>query len=156
MVKRSALLVMSACVLAIGLAAQPAMAAVIVCAGGPCDGTPQDDQITGSESSDQIRGFERNDDIWGNGSNDTISGGPNRDTISGGNGGDRLRGNAGLDDLTGDAGLDWLFGHGANDTIDAQDGQADHVVDGGSGYDTCFIDTGIDLNVVNCEVINPP
>jgi Ca2+-binding RTX toxin-like protein len=51
-----------------------------------------------------------------------------------------LKGGSGKDILTGLLGADKLFGGDGKDTLQAQDGVADTVLDGGAGTDTGTFD----------------
>ncbi|WP_448208230.1 cadherin-like domain-containing protein [Azospirillum sp. sgz302134] len=84
-----------------------------------------DDRITGSSYNDSLRGDAGND--W----------------VEGGAGNDWLEGGTGSDTLLGGAGNDSLF-------IDA----ADSVVDGGTGYDTAYVQgtAGVLLNLAAANI----
>jgi hypothetical protein len=121
----------------------------------PCtiEGTPGDDDITGTIGKDVICGEGGNDTISGLGGsdviitgagNDHIDGGTGNDTILSGGGDDTDIGSggadtviagAGNDTVTGSGGADVLVGSAGGDVI-AGDGGA-NVVDGGTGTDGC-------------------
>jgi Ca2+-binding RTX toxin-like protein len=102
-------------------------------------GNGGDDVLTGNNAEETIDGGPGNDRLEGGYNNDTIGGGPGRDTIYG-------------DDTSSQCGYIQSctvpFG---NDTIDAQDGEAD-VVDCGVGDDTAKVDA-IDV-VSGCEHVS--
>jgi Ca2+-binding RTX toxin-like protein len=56
-------------------------------------------------------------------------------------GNDGLYGEANNDTLNGGSGTDYMSGGGGNDDFGSQDGEVD-TLDGGSGWDTGFIDYG--------------
>jgi hypothetical protein len=107
--------------------------------------------LNASGSPNLIEGGTGNDVLTGTTGNDRLYGHAGTDTLSGGNGDDFLRGGAGADTLRGEAGNDTLV-------YDA----ADTLIDGGTGSDTLFVDTGTGpvLNlgtataIANIEVIN--
>ena len=92
----------------------------IVCTGGPCTGTPGNDDINGSPTDDQIRALAGNDNVEGGGGDDTHIGGLGNDDLSefggDGNGGrDILRGGAGSDYAEGNTQADRVLGGAGND-----------------------------------------
>lgn len=107
--------------------------------------------LNASGSPTLMEGTAGNDTLTGTTGNDRLYGHAGNDILNGGTGDDFLRGGAGADTLRGDAGNDTLV-------YDA----ADAVIDGGSGIDTLFIDTGTGLvlnlgtatNITNIEKIN--
>lgn len=97
------------------------------------------------------------DYIGARGGDDLALGGRGHDDIYGGTGADELYGEDGQDFIAAgcvdpcDAGHDnRLSGGDSDDTLAAENGRADHV-DGGPGYDVCYVDA-ID-SVFRCEVI---
>ena len=154
--KRAVLAALLALVLALVLAlsAGAALAATIVCDGGRCEGTGQDDQITGSEVRDIIIAKAGNDNPVAPGvGNDEVclgSGddfvpefsGAGDDVIQGGRGGDIIGAGAGKDEVHGGRGGDSLFTIG--------DGEAD-TLDCGPGFDQYQADPFDE--VTNCEAI---
>jgi Ca2+-binding RTX toxin-like protein len=90
-------------------------------------GGPGSDTLKGSAGNDQLLGEAGNDVLVGRAGNDTLDGGLANDTLFGGAGDDLLIGGPGVDDMFGEAG---------NDILDAFDGGADGIVDGGAGFDT--------------------
>jgi Ca2+-binding RTX toxin-like protein len=76
--------------------------------------------------------------------------------LNAGGGNDTLiSGQVGNDNVAGGEGNDAHRGGDGNDVIDAQDGDPDNLVSGGSGTDTCFFDPGLDQNIRECEIQNP-
>lgn len=134
--------------------------------GDDLQGEGGNDLLYGGDGADDINGGADDDFAWGNGGNDTIvdpsgenvfNGGGGDDTITGGTGTDTIYGDgaesqAGSDTITGGAGSDNLFGLAGDDTIIADDGEAD-LLYGGSELlgDLCTTDAGID-NINGCEL----
>jgi Ca2+-binding RTX toxin-like protein len=87
-----------------------------------------------------LNGGNGNDTLIGGNSNDLLNGGAGNDNLNGGNGNDTLLGGANDDLLTGGPGLDSMKGEDGNDTLNAADGLADLLVDGGLGTDTIHKD----------------
>jgi len=79
-------------------------------------GNVGDDTLTGGAAADEISGGLGDDTLAGGASGDTIVGGPDADTLKGG------------------PGPDYLY---ANDGVNGND-----EVFGGTGADTCFVDSG--------------
>jgi Ca2+-binding RTX toxin-like protein len=113
-----------------------------------------------SEGASAIAALGGSDTIQGGDSPDTIDGGAGDDALNGGNGNDTITGGPGRDQIVGDAtaGYCTLIGYfgscktpWGNDTINAQDGEAD-TIDCGPGTDTANVDA-IDV-VANCEMVN--
>jgi Ca2+-binding RTX toxin-like protein len=101
---RHTVLLLATMVLTLLLASGVALAANISCLGGPCVGTAENDQITGSQVDDKIRALGGRDDVTARGGDDLVYGGRGRDDISGGHGGDGLLGGGGPDDIDGGLG----------------------------------------------------
>lgn len=141
-------------------------------------GTPNNDVITGTDNKDTIEARGGADTVYASKGNDDVEGEQGYDNLNGQGGDDFLKGNSGDDDLgTGD-GSNWLNGldnddmlignatTSANnvlggdlgsDFIDARNGDADFLIDGGGGSDVCLVDNA-DINagvVYHCEQINP-
>ncbi len=113
-----------------------------------------------SEGASAISGLGGNDVIKGGDSPDAIDGGAGDDDLNGGNGNDVITGGPGKDQIVGDAtaGGCYVIGYygscktpWGNDTINAQDGEADNI-DCGPGTDTANVDA-VDV-VANCETVN--
>jgi Ca2+-binding RTX toxin-like protein len=131
--------------------------------GSPAGAVPA--TFVGGEGPDTFMLLFTNGVVEGRGGNDTIAGSDYADRIDGGAGDDQLSGGFGDDAITGGPGRDDIAGDrtaaceygpiygvctigSGNDTIYAQDGEADKV-DCGPGADTAYVDA-ID-SVVDCE-----
>ena len=109
-----------------------------------------------SEGSSSLDGAGGNDVLKAWDTNDTVNGGPGDDQVEGGLGNDVVTGGPGKDMIMGDAtasrctyySCTIAFG---NDTIYAQDGEADQI-DCGIGDDVAYVDA-IDTST-NCETVN--
>ena len=91
-----------------------ALAAVIPCTGGLCEGTTGDDEMTGTSGTDYIYAKEGNDTLRGLGAFDDLRGGPDNDDLDGGGGNDQYNiydNNWGVDLISGDSSgaKDWLI-----------------------------------------------
>jgi Ca2+-binding RTX toxin-like protein len=121
--------------------------------------------FVGGEGPDTFILLFTNGTVEGRGGNDAIAGSDYADRIDGGTGDDQLSGGFGDDVITGGPGHDDIAGDrtasceygpvygvctigSGNDTIYAQDGEADKV-DCGPGADTAYVDA-VD-SVANCE-----
>lgn len=82
-----------------------------------------------------LNGGNGNDTLIGGNAGDSLLGGAGDDDLDGGSGNDTVRGGSNNDAVTGGPGLDSMLGEDGNDTINAADGLADLLVDGGSGND---------------------
>src|SRR5215211_6694982 len=157
-----------------------ALAAVITCTGGRCDGTNNPDQITGSPLRDRIFALAGADQVQARAGDDELNGGPNRDFIEGNEGDDILRGQEGSEHLGttqptmfGDQGDDKLFGGPGEDGLQGDEGTDEHyggdnndyinaagqetsetdapdLVDCGRGIDT-VVRRPADIVLTNCE-----
>jgi Ca2+-binding RTX toxin-like protein len=124
--------------------------------------------ITGNEGAnlliagagnDTVSGGAGNDQLFGEDGADTINGDAGIDYLAAGIGNDFLYGGGDADNLYGEDGDDWLdagdsfhtdilTGGAGNDTLDGISGQANpdyDLLDGGSGDDVYWVDTGDDL-----------
>jgi Tol biopolymer transport system component len=81
------------------------------------NGTPGNDNLTGTSSSDIINGSEGDDVLTGLRASDVLNGGDGNDILSGGKGFDTLNGGLGNDNLVGGAGND-VFVLGAGLEVD--------------------------------------
>jgi Ca2+-binding RTX toxin-like protein len=155
--------------LLVALCAGVALAAVLTCSGGRCEGTLKDDAIEGSDERDIIYAKDGRDNVDAGGGNDTVYGGkgsdggdaPNAEGVSpeldGNAGNDTIYGGKGADDLDenniGSDGNDRLFGeegnevdihgHAGNDLIHGGDGN-DQNLNGDEGNNRIFGDRGAD------------
>ena len=116
-------------------------------------GDAGDDRVFGQIGNDFVDGGAGNDQLFGNEGDDAITvpsgtniinGGPGNDTLDGGTGPDTIYGDgnlaqAGNDQIFGGAGPDQLFGFAGEDSITADDGEAD-LINGGPDNDTCAVD----------------
>jgi hypothetical protein len=123
---RRTVLLLATTVLALIAAGGIALAATpITCTINPCDGTTDDDQITGTVNAETINGKAGNDEIFARDANDTLNGDEGNDTMHGELGDDGLNGGDGTDQLFGDNGRDRLNGGAGNDTLDGDSETAD-------------------------------
>jgi Ca2+-binding RTX toxin-like protein len=146
-------------VTAIALFATAAIAATVICSGGLCEGTPDRDEITGSNTEDEIRANESVDLVAARGGSDEVRlgrGGTPADMefVEGGFGHDKLGGGRGGDELNdfdpSDINdTDLLSGGKNDDFLFAQDGDDNDTLDGGPGADDCFGDPGD--RIIDCE-----
>jgi len=80
-------------------------------------------------------------------------GGSGTNTYGGTSKRDCYKGGGGTDYLTGGGASDELLGQGGDDYLYATDGLQDHAVDGGSGYDQCWIDDDKDPPITRyCKI----
>jgi Ca2+-binding RTX toxin-like protein len=76
------------------------------------------------------------------------------ENVIGGKGADALIGSAAINSLTGGLGMDMLHGLAGNDTLFANDGIADSMLDCGAGTDSVHVDTA-DPATTGCESVGP-
>jgi Ca2+-binding RTX toxin-like protein len=110
-----------------------AFAATLTCTTNPCDGTTDDDVITGTVNAETINGKAGNDEISARDANDTLNGEDGNDTLHGELGDDRINGGDGPDQLFGENGRDRMNGGAGNDTLDGGP-----ETDNTSGSNSCF------------------
>lgn len=106
------------------------------------EGTDADDILLGRAGDDELEGKRGNDLIFGDAGDDELEGDRGDDTLFGGAGDDELEGNKGDDHLDGGAGDDELEGDKGNDHLDGGDGNDE--LEGGSGNDVLFGGAGDD------------
>jgi Ca2+-binding RTX toxin-like protein len=82
-----------------------------------------------------LNGGPGNDTLEGSQADDVLNGGDGNDVLLGNNGRDNLLGGTGDDSLTGGGGIDAFHGELGIDTLNALDGIADALLDGGAGTD---------------------
>ena len=116
------------------------------------NGTPGDDNITGTQDNDTINGGAGDDRIDALGGNDVIDGGTGNDFIDGGFGNDTINGGDGDDRLFSFSGTDTIIGGIGNDEIIVQNsnfgGETNSSVDAGEGNDTVsYAATGVNGSV---------
>jgi CSLREA domain-containing protein len=112
----------------------------VVNAAGTIVGRPGRDKLSGGPGDDFIFGLGGDDTIFGGGGNDEVCSGKGNDALYGGPGDDKLLGGEGKDNLRGDGGNDRLEGLRGDDRLNADDGEKDDLVHGGSGQDRCDTD----------------
>jgi Ca2+-binding RTX toxin-like protein len=175
--KRRVMLLVGAMALALVMIGGVALAEAVSCSTDPCKGTPEDDQISGTNNAETIKALAGDDSVFAFDGNDIVYGGDGKDLVDGFGGNDRVHGGDGDDTLAGAEDSDMVRGRGGddridaasfdtpgsedfssggrgNDTIFAQDGNKD-VIDCGKGKrDTVFFDEGLDTTE-NCEIKNP-
>ena len=153
-------------VMTIALAATAAIAAVVTCTGGICNGTPDRDEITGSTTADDIRARGSVDLVSARAGADVVrlgpggtprdmefaEGGLGRDQLYGGTGGDELNDFQPTDDNDQPIVIDdrdQLYGGKNDDFLYAIDGDSRDTLNGGPGADDCYGDP--EDTIVNCE-----
>jgi Ca2+-binding RTX toxin-like protein len=122
----------------------------LVCASNPCNGTPQNDNLTavcvnslngttvqGNDGNDIVNGSNCNDNIFGNKGNDVIIGNGDVDNMTGGSGNDVI------DASMNDNATDILRGGSGNDTFKCFTHLLDHAVDYKPGKDSLSGDCGL-------------
>jgi len=163
-----------------------ANAAVITCPWlTTCNGTNNDDHMTGSDMGTYIYGYDGHDNIWGMPGSDTINAGDSADYVEGNPGNDEIfglygndssdyyaynahpaglygsndddivRGNDGFDLVVGGYGNDYVFGGDNNDMVQVVDCQRDEYSGGQGPSDECWYDAGIDAGDGTCEIKHP-
>jgi Ca2+-binding RTX toxin-like protein len=115
---RRPLLLLATTALALIAAGGIALAATFTCTTNPCDGTADDDVITGTVSAETINGKAGNDELYARDANDTLNGEDGNDSLHGELGDDQMNGGDGPDHLLGENGTDRLNGGAGNDTLD--------------------------------------
>ena len=118
MVRRTVFLLVSTALALIAAGGIALAATAITCATNPCEGTPEDDVITGTVGAETINGKAGNDEVFARDANDTLNGEDGNDTMHGELGDDRLNGGDGPDQLFGENGTDRLSGGAGNDILD--------------------------------------
>jgi Ca2+-binding RTX toxin-like protein len=111
--------------------------------------------LVAGDLGDEINGAGLGDVIVGGAGNDTVQAFGGNDTISGNGGNDFLNGSDGNDMITGGAGADSFVGGFDNDTLFADDDEADTQINGGPGSDTAYYDLGIDPGPSAVETLIP-
>ena len=118
-----------------------ALADIITCDGGRCEGTNRNDEITGSDLRDRIfalGGFDEvfagagEDDLNGGSSADNLDGQADNDTYIGGGGNDFLTevyygSGTGDDEMNGGGGVDYMEGGLGNDILRGQEGDDNSI-----------------------------
>jgi Ca2+-binding RTX toxin-like protein len=109
-----------------------------------------DDTVNGGAGNDSLFGEQGGDALYGDAGIDYLAAGIGNDFLYGGDDPDNLYGEDGDDTLDGGNSFhtDILVGGAGNDTLDGSSGQANpdyDLMDGGSGDDIYYVDTGDDL-----------
>lgn len=163
--RRLPLTVVLTALLLVSLAGVAWAANTINCVGSStCEGTPNADDIYGSERAEKIVAEKGPDAVQANRGPDNVVAGLGADEVDGDSGNDRISGGDGDDQrdaarstlgtrlpgLFGDNGSDRvmggpgaddaLFGGDGNDILDSFDQQRDRVVDCGPGRDIAYVD----------------
>ena len=165
--KRKAMLLIGTMALALVLASGVALAATYInCpvnTTNPCNGTPQDDVIFGSDNPQTINALAGNDEVlallgddivYGGDGSDYVDGFPGNDTIYGGPGSDNKvsEGTRTRKGLIGAEDSDTVYGEGGADFIDLATEDTAGSVDkasGGPGNDTIHAFDG-NQDIINC------
>ena len=107
---------------------------------------------TGGDGDETLlRGGSANDVIDGGAGDDLIDAQEGDDIVRGGPGNDKITTGGGNDSIDGGPGGDTMNGNDGDDTFLAQDDEADPHISGGSGFDTAYIDTGLDPDPITVE-----
>jgi len=161
-------------------------AAVISCPWlATCNGTNNDDHITGSDMGTAMYGYDGHDNMWGMAGSDTINAGDQSDFVQGNPGNDEIfglygndsidylaynghpgglyglnnddtvRGNDGFDYVSGGEGNDEIYGGDNNDKVWAADCSRDYYGGGQGQNDICWYDPGLDVGDGTCEDPRP-
>lgn len=93
------------------------------------------DVITGASNDDYLDGGKGNDTLYGNGGRDYLVGGEGNDSLLGGSQSDTILGGKGNDTIYGNGGHDFINSGSGRDRLWLGAGQAQVVLEGGSGYD---------------------
>ena len=112
-------------------------------------GTNGSDHITGGYDADHMLGYNSGDYLNGMQQVDELKGGYGDDKLYGGTSTDWLYGMNDDDELVGEAHEDWLFGGYQNDRIISWHDYRRDFVDGGPGWDTCYVDDWDEVH--DCE-----
>ena len=159
---RRTLMLLSAMMMMVVLAAGVAFAADVQCTADPCLGTRGADDIFGTGNPETINALAGNDFVVGNGGNDIIDLGSGRDSADGYEGNDTIYGGDGNDGtksnpLAGAEDSDTVYGGPGNDYIDAAFADVpmespDSPVDysyGDGGNDTIYAVDG-NVDIIDC------
>jgi Ca2+-binding RTX toxin-like protein len=110
-----------------------AWALKITCINVKCNGSGDDDTMSGTMGDDEIQGYGGNDIIDGHLGHDWMQGNEGDDVIFGSEGNDRISGGPGNDGLWGSLGHDLIYGEDGNDMIGGSQ-DSDSLI-GGRGAD---------------------
>jgi hypothetical protein len=117
------------------------------------------ENLHGTFGNDTLSGSALPNEIYANEGTDAIFGGGGDDILHGGAGDDEITGGAGRDMLYGDEDAPWGYPDTApgNDTIGAEDGEADTVECAGGSGDVAIVDeSGDTVNTSTCESVRKP
>jgi Ca2+-binding RTX toxin-like protein len=123
----------------------------------------------GSDAWECVNGGSGSNSIWGQGGRDTLTGGGGTDPLQGGGSQDVLYGGQEGDNMHGNSGDDYLYagckggcnqtgpvqyrnllqGDDGDDVLAARNNRGDDRLEGGAGFDTCYVDRGDETN--SCE-----
>ena len=108
---RRSILIFTMVAVMLALSAGAALAAVIQCQGGFCDGTPNPDTMTGTNGEDRMHGGGGGDVMRAREGSDVLSGDSGNDTLDGGTGNDDYAFDAGwgVDTISDSEGYDALY-----------------------------------------------
>jgi len=118
MMRRTVLLVATTALALIAAGGLALATTTFTCTTDPCDGTTDDDVITGTVNAETINGKAGNDEIFARDASDTLNGEDGNDTMHGELGDDRLNGGDGSDQLFSENGTDRLNGGADDDILD--------------------------------------
>jgi Ca2+-binding RTX toxin-like protein len=126
MMRRTVLLLLATTTLALVAAGGIALAATFTCTTNPCDGTTDNDEITGTVGAETINARAGDDQVNGLDAADTLNGEEGNDRLNGGAGNDDLAGGLGNDQyfVTTNWGSDTILDSGGNNDSIAPDGGA--------------------------------
>ncbi len=132
----------------------PTILQTFTCTGSPCDGTPNDDNITAwIGHSTEINGLAGDDSIHGNEFVDVMHGNTGKDVLTGADAGDWLIGDGSADEIYGGDGWDRVLENGTyvrglegDDGWDLiRGGPGNDVLLGGNGQDDMKAQDGDDI-----------
>ena len=112
-----------------------------------CDG--EEATHLGTKKAEEVVGDSDSNVIIGLQGNDLLRAGQSEDKVCGNNGDDVIYGGADGDRLFGGNGDDIIYERNLGGVSEADDKD---YIDGGNGYDTCYVDEDKD-EWVNCEVV---
>jgi hypothetical protein len=162
--RKRAMIPLAAAIAGVALTGGVALAATVQCTGNPCEGTTDDDSITGTANPDRIFAKAGKDNASGFGAGDRIEGARGADILFGDDGLDRsvdgddkLFGGRGPDQMLAAGRSDLFVGGDGNDAIDARENNfigdpaiaGTDTVRGGAGNDQVFAMDGA-VDHINC------
>lgn len=109
---------------------------------GDPDNIPSEESLVGLGGDDRIDAFFLKDCVLGNAGEDVVFGGKGTDVVYGYEDSDWIYGGADYDELFGGDGNDFIYGGAV----------ATNHIDGGAGYDVCYLQGNDTIaNTTNCE-----